>query len=578
MVKLIKILFASLFQGKGHDDLKRANKYAEKSIDSLDIKSRTTYARHSKDAENAAPSTNALSASVKNLTKGTGLLSRVVGGFFQGGIWGAGAAAINAAFSLVAKWWDSIKEKAEQTRKAVVDSLDVQIRHVKAYESAVAKAALGEADWGRFIERYGIPPVHTVMPPGVTEEQKKDFQSATDDAKDGLCTTWPSGTSLSFAESARGVNPFAPFIEHCQKEILILATGGTLATLAEAGAGTLAGNAQQDIWKQIVARDAGVISDALNKSLFRPFLAAAFPGRQVATYFELGEEKPLSASDVFDIAAKAKNAGYTIEKSELEEATGYTLVPAPAQEGLNHAPEGVKINEPHFNAQSPAQPETAPKSKKIATPLESAIADIIAHTFAEELSKAAQPPATNAGTSEGAKKGWETRRRNGWTPEQLAENRATINSLIDDLGRQGQDGKGKAWKNTPKDLGEVSESLAADIREANPNMKATVGTMQTIDQKQLNHALIEHGVKDKLPSHIPITKEDLKRIPDVLSDYDDIVPGKGIANGKKQEAVIFRKRFDDGTICCVEIDWFRRGDKRHELKFQTMWKEKPEEI
>ena len=136
----------------------------------------------------------------------------------------------------------------------------------------------------------------------------------------------------------------------------------------------------------------------------------------------------------------------------------------------------------------------------------------------------------------------------------------------------------KAWKNTPKDLGEVSESLAADIREANPNMKATVGTMQTIDQKQLNHALIEHGVKDKLPSHIPITKEDLKRIPDVLSDYDDIVPGKGIANGKKQEAVIFRKRFDDGTICCVEIDWFRRGDKRHELKFQTMWKEKPEEI
>ena len=117
----------------------------------------------------------------------------------------------------------------------------IQIRHVKAYESAVAKAALGEADWGRFIERYGIPPVHTVMPPGVTEEQKKDFQSATDDAKDGLCTTWPSGTSLSFAESARGVNPFAPFIEHCQKEILILATGGTLATLAEAGAGTLAG-------------------------------------------------------------------------------------------------------------------------------------------------------------------------------------------------------------------------------------------------------------------------------------------------------------------------------------------------
>ena len=75
---------------------------------------------------------------------------------------------------------------------------------------------------------------------------------------------------------------------------------------------------------------------------------------------------------------------------------------------------------------------------------------------------------------------------------------------------------------------------------------------------------------------MPITKDDLKMIPDVLADYDDIVRGRGIADGKKQEAVIFRKQYDDGTICCVEIDWFRRGDKRHELKFQTMWKLKPE--
>ncbi|MBO7434684.1 hypothetical protein J6U76_01630 [bacterium] len=49
-----------------------------------------------------------------------------------------------------------------------------------------------------------------------------------------------------------------------------------------------------------------------------------------------------------------------------------------------------------------------------------------------------------------------------------------------------------------------------------------------------------------------------------------------MSEGKKQEAVIFKKKFENGTICCVEIDWFRRGDKRQELKFQTMWKEKPE--
>ena len=109
-------------------------------------------------------------------------------------------------------------------------------------------------------------------------------------------------------------------------------------------------------------------------------------------------------------------------------------------------------------------------------------------------------------------------------------------------------------------------------------MKVTAGTMQTIDQDQLNHALEDHGVgKETRPNQIPITKEDLKRIPDVLADYDDIRRGLGKADGKQQEGVVFCKKYDDGTVCCVEIDWFRRKDNRRELKFQTMWKEKPEE-
>ena len=182
----------------------------------------------------------------------------------------------------------------------------------------------------------------------------------------------------------------------------------------------------------------------------------------------------------------------------------------------------------------------------------------------------------NSGTSEGAKKGWETRIRNGWTPKQLSENKAKVDELIRDLDKRGPENS-KAWKNTPQDLGEISQSLADDIHAANPNIKATVGTMQTIDQDQLNHALEEHGVgKEKRPNQVPITKEDLSRIPDVLSSYDEIVPGLGKKDGKQQEGVVFRKAYEDGTVCCVEIDWFRRGDKRAELKFQTMWKENPE--
>ena len=194
-----------------------------------------------------------------------------------------------------------------------------------------------------------------------------------------------------------------------------------------------------------------------------------------------------------------------------------------------------------------------------------------------QKSQPSQEELANAGTSEGARKGWETRRRNGWTPEQLEANKATVDSLIADIGKRGPNNS-KAWKNEPKDLGEVSQTLADEIHAANPDMKVTAGTMQTIDQDQLNHALEDHGVgKETRPNQIPITKEDLKRIPDVLADYDDIRRGLGKADGKQQEGVVFCKKYDDGTVCCVEIDWFRRKDNRRELKFQTMWKEKPEE-
>ena len=530
-------------------------------------------------------------------------------------------------------------------RRRTIDypALTIYIRH-----------ALGERDWGRFVEHYGIPPADITMPPNATEKDKPKFEAAADAAQNAQNIVLPSGSTVSRAAETRGQNPFLDFCNYQAKQILILATGGTLATLAEGNTGTLAGNAQENVWKQIVARDGTVISDALNRALFRPYLREAFPGRPIAVDFELGDEKTLTAAEVFDLAAKAKSAGWRIAQDELEEASGFTLereetAPQGGIFGLARAAglktpfktrgelfknaRGVLDGQGEGERRPPAQiaknrasgeatpvellkalaKDTQPAAEAIARflelieagatddqakeqaaaiirempgmlPEEPAGAAVIAEAMAEAYGEAVEAGraeraevAAASGTSEGAKKGWETRRRNGWTPEQLAENKAKVDGLIADLSRTGPDGKGKAWKNNPQDLGEISESLAADISAANPAMKATAGTMQTIDHKQLNHALIEHGVKEKLPSHIPITTEDLKKIPDVLSDYDEIRPGKGIADGKGQEAVVFRKKYDDGTVCCVEIDWFSRGPNRHELKFQTMWKEKLEE-
>lgn len=192
------------------------------------------------------------------------------------------------------------------------------------------RAAVGARDWGRFIERYALPKPAVVMAQNATEKDRDDYLESASALENGQVTVWPSGASLmDFAGSSRGVDPFTAFIQHQEKTILMLATGGTLGSMAESGAGTLAGNAQADVWDQIVSRDAGIIAQAVRRSMLNPFLAAAFPGQPVAVDFDFDLTKKPTPKEIFETATAAKNAGYLVAQDELEEATGWKLEKAP---------------------------------------------------------------------------------------------------------------------------------------------------------------------------------------------------------------------------------------------------------
>ena len=215
-------------------------------------------------------------------------------------------------------------------RKRAIDypAIIIYIRH-----------ALGDRDWGRFIERYAIPPVHFEMAAGATDKDKPLYQEAGDAAHNGQNTIRPNGSHIDFAAEARGADPFTPFIEHQDKYIVLLATGGTLTSLAQADTGSLAGGAQMEVWREIVARDGVKIAEALNRSLFRRCLELEFPGRPMAARFELSNEAKPTADEIADLAGKLKTAGYTVDQAELEEAVGLKLVkdetPAPQLPFMN---------------------------------------------------------------------------------------------------------------------------------------------------------------------------------------------------------------------------------------------------
>ena len=245
---------------------------------------------------------------------------------------------------------------------------------------------VGERDWGRFLERYGIPPVDVIMAPNATDEQRGEYLACAEAAKNGSSVAYPSGTSISRAETSRGQDPFTAFIEHQEKLIVLMATGGTLTSLAQADTGSLAGGAQMDVWEQIVQRDGVVISAALNRDLFIPFLREAFPGEPVMAHFEIGKEDEPSATEAADLAGKLKVAGWRVDQSQLEEQTGLKLE---RDEGLGIGDQGLGTRP--FGAAKKAKVEgEGEEDTNGSDVLTDAIAKTLAEAMAEELEKEAK--------------------------------------------------------------------------------------------------------------------------------------------------------------------------------------------
>ena len=203
-----------------------------------------------------------------------------------------------------------------QRRRAIdYPALSIHIRH-----------AVSERDWGRFLERYALPKPAVTMAPNATNEQRKDYLDAARAVENGQVSVWPSGSSITdFAGGSRGTDPFNTFIEHQEKLIVLLATGGTLTSLAQADTGSLAGGAQMKVWQEIVRRDAGVLSQAVMRSLIKPFLAAKFGAQPCAVDFSLDFPSERSAQDAANVAVALKQAGWRVDQGELEKAVGFTL-------------------------------------------------------------------------------------------------------------------------------------------------------------------------------------------------------------------------------------------------------------
>jgi len=252
-------------------------------------------------------------------------------------------------------------------------ALAVHIRH-----------AVSSRDWGRFLERYALPKPAVTMAPNATNDQRDDYLLAAQAVENGQVSVWPSGANIiDFAGGSRGTDPFASFIDKQERTIVLMATGGTLTSLAQADTGSLAGGAQMEVWKEIVGRDANVMSNAITRSIVRPFLEDKFFGRPICVDFNLDMPRKMSPKEASEVAATLMSAGYRVEQAELEKATGFSLV---REEPPMSSTTLAACSEKAGNlATAMDENTTVAPGRKTASLLEEALAEALAEAAEEAL-------------------------------------------------------------------------------------------------------------------------------------------------------------------------------------------------
>ncbi len=288
------------------------------------------------------------------------------------------------------------------TRKREIDWPAMQI---------YLRLSVGERDWGRFLETYGLPPVIITMPPFTSKEEQEAYVKAAESVFEGRSGVVPNGSEISWASESRGTNPFTEFIEHQQKLIVMMATGGTLATLSEAtGIGGGASDVQQDEWRRIIRADKRIISNAFNKQVCEPILRAAFPGKPILAEFQLDDTPKPTPKEMLELASAAASAGFEMDADELSEAIGYRLKRKDEGGGMSfdgalqtpRAAEGVTI--PDGTAAAETDGPTAENAA--ASPREAAPAPSAARDGGIHASAAATPSDAGKGAdAQGAKDG-----------------------------------------------------------------------------------------------------------------------------------------------------------------------------
>lgn len=181
---------------------------------------------------------------------------------------------------------------------------------------------VGEEQWARAVEKYGVAQILITAPDGTTDSDLQLWTNRALNIFEGGSGVLPSGAKVDSLTDARGQDPFTSYIQHQMEMISILAIGGALNTIGGAtGLGSDLASQQNEQFQSLINQDCKKISNALSECVVAKCVKQKFGDVECKVRFTFVEDNEYSAFDYIDLAQKLMSNGIKIDLKKLKELT-----------------------------------------------------------------------------------------------------------------------------------------------------------------------------------------------------------------------------------------------------------------
>ena len=217
-----------------------------------------------------------------------------------------------------------LPEVPESEICCVFDERPIDIPGILIY----LRQLVGEENWARSVEKYGIAQVVITAPDGTPESNYNKWLNRALGIFEGGSGVLPPGAKVDMLTEPRNQDPFSEYCKHQTEIICLLALGGSLSTVGgSTGLGSNLADVQDSQFNDLVSYDCKRISNALTDVVVNKCVKHLF-GEQTESLvrFTYVEQDTTTPKEYLEYANILNTMGIKINISELKRLTGLSII------------------------------------------------------------------------------------------------------------------------------------------------------------------------------------------------------------------------------------------------------------